>query len=130
MQSHPPAFTLRQVLWLDAVTCALMGAALIAASGWLSAYTAIPQPLLFWAGVVLVPIAIFMALVGWRPSAFGAWIIIAGNVVWVAASIALLAVLIAPNFWGVAFIVVQAVAVAALAWLEFATLARRRSNIG
>lgn len=58
--------TLRQVLLLDAATCAAMGAALALASGPIARLTRLPEPLLLGAGLALLPIAAFMALVALR----------------------------------------------------------------
>ena len=126
MQTAARILTLPRVLWLDAMTCAAMGAVLIGASSWLAELTDIPHGLLFWAGVVLVPIALFMAVIGLRPVALGVWLVIIGNVVWVAASGASLIGFIEPNPFGVGFILAQALAVAGLAWLEYAALRGRR----
>jgi hypothetical protein len=112
---------LDQILFVDAATCAAMGTALVVASGYLSRMTAIPASLLFWAGLGLLPLAAYMVVVGrrWPDRPLAVRPVVAGNVAWVAGSIALLAV-IAPNALGVALILGQAAAVAALALLEHA----------
>jgi hypothetical protein len=117
---------LRAVLLIDAATCAAMGAVLAAASGLVASLTAIPAALLFYAGLSLFPIAAFMVAVAaqdtWRP---GVLLIIAGNVLWVAGSLWLMASgWIAPNALGCAFLAVQAMAVALLAALEAVALQR------
>jgi hypothetical protein len=112
---------LRTILLVDASACLVMGTALVAASGALASLLSIPAALLFYAGMSLFPIAAFMALVGMRspiPQA-GVWLIVLGNLGWVAASVALLVMdWIAPNALGVAFIGAQAAFVALMAWLE------------
>jgi hypothetical protein len=117
----PGFLSLRNVLLLDAITCVAMGVLLTAASLWIGALTQIPAGLLFYAGAVLFPVAAFMALVATRseiPQA-GVRLIVAGNAAWVAGSILLLASgWIAPNALGCAFVLLQALAVAILAWLE------------
>lgn len=119
MSSQPSNAALKPLLFLDAATCLAMGLALLVLSGFVAGLTAIPEALLFYAGALLVPIGLFMAATGlrWSTSAFAVWLIIAGNVGWVIASLALLAA-IPPNALGVALIVAQAVVVAVLAWAE------------
>jgi hypothetical protein len=122
---------LRNLLLFDATTCATMGGMLTLASGPLAELTAIPSGLLLGAGVILFPIAAFMAVTAGRLREWpwAVWLIIGGNVLWVAASLALLAgTSIAPNSLGVAFIAVQAMAVAGLAVLEFVA-SRRRGGV-
>ena len=54
---------LQPLLIIDAATCAAMAALLLAASGPVAALTQLPAALLVGAGAVLVPIAVFMAIV-------------------------------------------------------------------
>ncbi len=113
--------SLRNVLLVDAATCLLTGGLLTLGARLLAQLTAIPAVLLFCAGVSLIPIAAFMAVTATRAAlpALGVWIIIAGNALWVAASVGLMiGPWIAPNAWGYAFIAAQAVAVAVLTKLE------------
>jgi hypothetical protein len=120
MRTFRSSLALARVLLVDAGTCAAMGAVLSLASGAIGDLTGIPEPLLRYAGLSLFPIAAFIALVALRRDAGARWVwlVIFGNVLWVAASLALLLGVIAPNPIGVAFIVVQALAVSALTWLE------------
>jgi hypothetical protein len=125
MSNLKPTLSLRSVLFIDAATCAVMGAALMAGAGAIASITAIPTALLFYAGLSLIPIAAFMALVGLpaNPPVLGVWLVILGNVGWVIASLALIfGDWIAPNMLGVAFIGIQAIAVAILAALEYSGL--------
>jgi hypothetical protein len=81
--------------------------------------------LLSYAGLALLPIAAVMLLIALRPALqpAGAWLVIAGNGAWVAASFALLLTgWVAPTTLGIAFVVVQALAVALLAKLEHGAL--------
>lgn len=119
---------LRKVLLLDAGTCVATGAVMSLFAGPLARLTAIPEPLLLTAGLALFPVAAFMAFVARMPSIPKAavWLIVLGNAAWVAGSaLLLLAALIRPNGFGVAFILAQALAVAVLAWLEFDRMPRR-----
>ena len=120
---------LRRVLTLDALTSAVMGAVLLLAP--LSSLLGVQPSLLKWAGLSLLP---FAAFVGWlasreMPPRLGVWAVILINALWVIDSFALLA-----TDWsgltllGRGFVIVQAVAVAVLAELEFFGL-RRSSRL-
>jgi hypothetical protein len=62
-------------------------------------------------------------------SRLGVWLVIAGNVAWVAGSAALLiAGGVSPNLLGYVFVVAQALAVVLLAELEYAGL--RKASVG
>lgn len=119
-QSNTP---LKTTLLLDAATCLLMGVLLAVVPGFVSGITALPQPLLFYAGALLIPIGLFMAATAfwWLGSTAAVWLIIVGNVGWVIASLALLAI-VTPNGLGVAFILAQALVVAVFAWIEYRAL--------
>lgn len=120
-----PRWPLRRLLLVDAFTCATMGLLLIAASGYLEQLTRIPGLLLFYLGVVLLPIAVFMAMVALREPVPlpGATIVIVGNGLWVLGSVLLLVMpWIAPNGFGFALIATQAAAVLLLALLEWRAL--------
>jgi hypothetical protein len=121
----PSRFSLRNLLLADAATCAAMGLALVLGVAPLAALTALPATLLSYAGLALLPIAAVMLLIALRPALqpAGAWLVIAGNGAWVAASFALLLTgWVAPTTLGIAFVVVQALAVALLAKLEHGAL--------
>lgn len=119
MSTPDPHRGLARILTMDAATCAAMGALLVLAAGPICEITAIPTGLLFYAGVILIPIAIYMALVAraGTGSPLAVWLVILGNIGWVLASLALFG-LIAPNAIGVAFILMQALVVGLLTWLE------------
>lgn len=116
MLSRQPS--LRAILVFDAVTCVAMGAALLLGSAPIAALTALPPSLLLSAGLALLPIAAVIAFVARWPSAWGVWMVVAGNLAWVGASLLLLAS-VAPNALGLAFVLAQAVVVAAFARLEY-----------
>jgi hypothetical protein len=118
---HSPKF-LRIVLLVDAATCAATGLLMTLGGDILARLTAIPEPLLRYAGMSLFPLAIFIALVGTRESIAPAavWVVIIGNALWVTGSALLLfGVMIAPNALGYVVIGAQAAAVALLAELEY-----------
>lgn len=114
--------TLKTLLVADALTCAVMGVALLVASAPISAITQIPQALLFWAGLSLLPIAAFMAMTAaFAPaSRWAVGLVIIGNIAWVAASLLLpIGGFISPNALGWIFLIGQAAIVAIVAKLEF-----------
>jgi hypothetical protein len=120
---------LRRVLLIDAGTCVAMGALLLAAAFALASMLALPEPLLRYAGVSLLPIAAFMTWVATRSSLprWGVWLVVAGNILWVVASISLLfGAWVSPNALGYIFVIVQAACVALLAALEYAGLRSAR----
>lgn len=113
---------LRTILMLDAVTCVAAGTLMAVAGTRLSSLMLIPADVLWIAGMSLFPIAVFIAVVAARlpRSVTGVWLVIGGNAAWVIGSLALLVDGgFSPNALGAAVIVVQAVAVAILAELEF-----------
>jgi hypothetical protein len=106
---------LRRTLAVDAATCVAMGALLVAFQAPLAGLLGLPAALLFYAGLALFPCAALM-LAAHRSRAL-AWLVVAGNAAWVAASVAVLLVA-SPTALGYAFVIAQALAVAVLAWLE------------
>jgi len=113
---------LRRILELDAATCVVTGLALLAAAGPVGRLTGIPVPLLFWAGASLLPIAVVMAIAARSvpPVRWMVGLIIAGNLLWIAASLLLPATgIIEPNALGWALLVGQAAVVAILTKLEY-----------
>ena len=117
--------TLQNILLLDAATCVAAGTLMAFGSNLVAGLTAIPAPLLAWAGLLLFPVAALMLYAGLQamPPRPLVWLIVLGNIGWVAASLALFA-FIAPNALGVAFILAQAATVAVLALLEHSALQR------
>ena len=117
--THLTSF-LRRVLAVDALTCVAAGALMAFGAGALAPLTGLPQPLLFWAGVALFPVAALMAFLSRRETAPAAlvWLVVLGNAGWVAGSVAVLFVT-QPTVFGTAFVVAQAAAVAVLTVLEW-----------
>lgn len=115
--------SLRRTLLVDAATCVAMGLLLAFAAGVLSGLLGLPRSLLLYAGSSLFPIAAFMAWVATRarPPHPGVWLVIVGNVLWVAGSVLVL-VWTSASALGHAFVIAQAAAVALLAGLEYAGL--------
>jgi hypothetical protein len=123
---------LRRVLLADAASCIGMGLLLVAFSEVLGTLLSLPSDLLFEAGLVLLPFAVFVGYVSSRPSirSGAVWAIIAINAAWVVESFAVLAVdSIAPNAFGYAFVIGQALFVAAISVLEFVGLRRSSAAV-
>ncbi|TAJ34664.1 MAG: hypothetical protein EPO67_05725 [Reyranella sp.] len=113
---------LRRVLLVDAATCVLAGLVMAVGAKFVNGLTAIPTGLLLPAGLILFPIAAFMAFVATRAqvSRGAVWLIVIGNAGWIVASLyVVLGNAIAPNGLGQIFIGAQALAVALLTLLEY-----------
>ncbi len=117
----------RLTLQIDTLTCAAMAALLLVLAGPLGDWLNLPVDFLRWVGVILLP---WTALLAWFASRQHVTrgfmlVVIAVNVVWVAGSIGLLVSnQVDPNGWGVAFVLVQAAAVAGLIVLQMNVLPR------
>ena len=118
---------LRKVLLLDAATCVATGLLLALLAPPLAPILGLPDLLLQYAGLVLLPVGAFMAWVATRDQASSGavGVVIAGNAAWVAGSVLVL-LLASPTALGYGFVVAQAVAVAVLAELEYIGLRRYR----
>ena len=102
---------LRKLLLTDAATCFAMGVLLSAGATSVAAYTAIPTALLMYAGVALFAIAATIAVIAMQAATSVPYVplVVIGNVLWVAGSLALMfGDWIRPNPVGYAFIGVQA----------------------
>ncbi|KAA2211559.1 hypothetical protein [Teichococcus oryzae] len=119
---HPTfRLPLHTLLGLDALSCAVMGAALLAAPVPLGRWMALPPTLLGGAGLALLLIAAFMAWLACRPAVprWGLGLVVAGNALWAMGSVLLpMLGLVSPSLPGWLFLLGQAGAVALLAWLE------------
>ncbi|HET9639940.1 MAG TPA: hypothetical protein VFP12_12115 [Allosphingosinicella sp.] len=121
---------LRRVLALDSASCALIGLLLCLGAGPLSGLFGLGERLLFGAGLLLLPLAAFIAWLASRPAPPSplVWLVIAGNVAWTAESFLLISTEGSRiTALGTAFVAGQAVAVLGLALLEYAGLRRMRA---
>ena len=124
-----PALTsyLRKVLLADAVVSGGAGLAMIGGADFTHGLLGLPSPLLFWAGVALVPFVTLLALIvraGHAPAALIAGIIIT-NFAWVAGSLFVaFGPAFAPTLLGQSFVVAQAAIVAVFAELQIMGLRR------
>ena len=122
---------LRLVLVIDAAVSGAAGLLMAAGAPFLAPLLGLPQSLLFWAGLALLPFAALLVGTARRGEAPRLVVvdIIAINALWVAASFGLLlSGLVAPTPLGYAFVIAQAVAVALLAELQFIGLRRTTAN--
>lgn len=106
---------LRNVFMFDALFSGAAAAMFVAGSGIIAHLTGLPQSLLFWAGLVLIPYTALLVWVGRRETASRLVMIdiVAINLAWAAVSLGLLAGgFIAPNALGIAFDILQATVVA------------------
>ena len=120
---------LRIALLADAAATAATALLLIGFSAPFESLLGLPATLSRTLGLGLVPYAALVAYLGTRPriSPGAVWAVIACNVFWVADSaLLLMGNWIDPTPLGVAFVIVQAVAVAGFADLQFVGL--RRAN--
>jgi len=117
---------LRTVLLTDALVSGATGLLMALAAGVLEPILQVPATLLRGAGLALLPYAAFVAMLARRdilPRA-GVWAVVACNVLWAIDCVALLLTgWIDPTLPGVAFVLIQAVVVAAFAELQVVGLA-------
>ena len=127
MFSSNPSFVLRAALIGDAAASGATGLLMFAGGGVLTGRLGLPEELLRYAGLFLLPYAAFVAWLGTRESlSRGAvWAVVIVNTSWAADSfLLLLGGWVAPTALGVAFVVVQAIAVAGFAAVQFVGLRR------
>ncbi len=118
---------LRRVLFFDAAVSAATGIMMVAGAGTLHTLLGVPASLMRYSGLALLPFAVmvvYFARSG-ELSSSRVWTVILLNAAWVAASVlVLVGGWIDPTAIGMAFVVFQALVVAALAEFQY-TLMRR-----
>lgn len=125
-----PTIYLRRVLAFDALSCVAIGLALTLAADTIAVAAGLPRPLVFGAGMALIPIAAFIGWLASRPAppAMLVWLVIAGNIAWSAESFFTLAQnQAAITAFGTVFVAGQAAAVLAITALEYVGLRRMRA---
>ena len=133
MQTIRISTFLRAALLADAATCAAMGLLMTLFSTKLGAFLALPSPPLFYAGLSLFPFAGFFLYAATRRKTAAAliWAIVLGNALWTLDSILILLTgWVAPNFFGLSFVLFQAAGVAVFAGLELIGLKRSEAETG
>ncbi|MBF5042320.1 hypothetical protein FGE12_07905 [Aggregicoccus sp. 17bor-14] len=118
---------LRLSLTLDAVVTAATGLLLALGAPLLAALLGMPEPLLRWAGVSLLPFALLVLLLARsaRAPRAAVWAVVLYNGLWALDSVLLLALgWVSPTALGSAFVLFQAVVVAGFALAQYAGLQR------
>jgi hypothetical protein len=126
---NSPAF-LRRVLALDSASCLAIGLLLAFGAGPLSLLFGLNGKLLFGAGLLLLPLAAFIAWLASRPSPPIAlvWLVIVGNGAWTAESFLLISTESDRiTALGTAFVAAQATAVLGVALLEYVGVRRLKA---
>ena len=116
---------LRRKLIADAVLSGLSGLLMVAGAGPLAELLRLPRPVIFWAGLALLPFAAVNAWLGTREKAprRAVLAIILCNACWATDSlIAVACGWLQPSVTGMAVVLFQALAVAALADAEYRDL--------
>ena len=116
----PNNLFLRRVLALDALSCLVMGLLMGVGAGALAPLLGLPEPLVRYAGLALLPIAAFIGWLASRPNPARAlvWMVIVANVGWTAESFLILGQ-VGATALGTAFVSAQALAVLGFAALEY-----------
>lgn len=117
---------INRVMGFDALTCLGAGLVMTIGAGPLAPLTGLPETLLTAAGIALFPVALLfgvMARMARIPQAL-LWIAVIGNAGWVAASVAVMALVPATAF-GYVFVAAQAAVVLVLTLLEAGALRAR-----
>ncbi len=130
--THRAAFTplLRWALLADAAASATTGLLLVFGGGMLHDLLGLPEQLMLYAGLSLLPFAMLVALMATRERPYRAaiWAIIAYNVLWAVDSLVLLVSgFVTPTALGVAFIFAQALAVAGFGALQYAGMMQTKA---
>lgn len=127
MQPDRNTSFLKLALVADAVASGAAALLLAAGAGALGGLLALPEPLMRYAGLFLLPYAAVLGWVGLRPEIprNGVRSIVAANIAWSVGSMALLASgAVSPSLLGSLFVIVQAAVVAAFAILQVMGLSR------
>jgi hypothetical protein len=129
--SFQPSPLLRYALIGDALASGATGLLLTGGGGLLTGLLGLPEQLMRYAGLFLLPYALVVAYVGTRATVSRGviWAIIVVNGIWVIESIMLLiAGWVAPTTLGIVFVATQALVVAAFAEAQFIGLRKSRSE--
>jgi hypothetical protein len=121
---------LRNTLLADAGISAAAGLLMAAAAPLLADFLALPESLLFWAGLSLFPWAALLVVLARRSDVPRLALIdvVGVNALWVIGSFGILATsAVSPNLFGYAFVTAQALAVALMGVLQLAALRGSRA---
>lgn len=118
---HPSLF-LRRALLADAIVSGAMALLLTFGARVLTPLLSLPETLLRETGLFLIAYAAFVGFLGSRATMQKPLVllVIVGNAAWTLASVALLVSgTVSPNLLGIAFVMMQAIAVGVFAELQF-----------
>jgi len=127
-----PSTFLRRAIQADAIFSGASAALLTLGAGTLAPLLNLPETLLLETGLFLIAYAALVGWLGTRPTIPKALvlIVIVGNAAWTLASIALLfSGAVTPNLLGEVSVAAQAIAVGALAELQYIGLRRSRGAL-
>ncbi|HEX6289395.1 MAG TPA: hypothetical protein VFZ66_09410 [Herpetosiphonaceae bacterium] len=124
--------SLRRALLADALISAATGLLMVLGSSFLTSFLDLPESLLRYAGLILIP---YSALVGYiatreQLNRTAVWAVIVMNALWATDSIVLLlSGWVDPNLLGYSFVIVQAAVVALFAELQYLGVRKRMTTI-
>lgn len=121
---------LRRALLADAALSGATGVLMAVAAVPLAGVTGLPEALFRWAGLILLPFAALVAVLGTRerPARAAVLAVVVINALWVIDSVLLLVLgWFEPTALGVAFVAAQAIAVAAFAEAQAIGLRRAQA---
>jgi hypothetical protein len=120
--TRPSQTPLKRALLIDATATGMMGLLLTIGAAPLESLLGLPAALLRWAGAALIPFAALLAYLALKPNVRRGvvWTLVGVNVLWAIDSFLLLASgWVDPTTLGTTFVIVQAVAVMAFAYMEY-----------
>ncbi len=122
---HRAIANLPALLRVDAIVSVIAGLVFAAGAGPLAAVTALPEGMLFAAGLVFLAVGVFLALIA-APSRLqrpGVMLVVVVSAAWVIASVGVaFGGFVIPNALGLALILLQAAVVGCFATLEHLAL--------
>lgn len=127
-----PSLFLRRAVQGDAVITGAMAILLVAGASLLAPTLNLPETFLRQVGIFLIVYAALVGFLGTREQMpkLAVWLVIAANAIWAIDSIGLLFTgWVSPNALGQAFIAAQAIAVAAIAELQYIGLKRSETQL-
>jgi hypothetical protein len=127
MTSFRSSSLLHQALLADAAISGATGLLMLLGAGLLASLLGLPEALLRFAGLILLPYGVLVAYLGTResPPRPAVWAVIAVNALWAADSILLLlSGWVAPNALGHVFVAAQALVVLIFAELQYIGMRR------
>ncbi len=125
-----PSSLLRRALGADAVATLASALLMVLGAAPLAGWLGLPETLLRWAGLGLVPYAAWVGWLARRDTLARPWVglVVACNALWaVDCLVLLLSGWVQPTPWGEAFLVAQALVVVVFAELQFIGLRRSGS---